>query len=75
MILFGQPELLYLYIVQYRQEWDENRGMLLEKPYHDFTSHAVDIHRGAAVIEDLVANEEPKIYRQKEAEPVSMYGG
>jgi phage terminase large subunit len=44
------------YIAQYHQEWDDNRGMFLEKPYHDFTSHAADEFRGAAVIEDLMDN-------------------
>ena len=32
------------YIAQYHQEWDENRGMFVEKPYDDFTSHAADVH-------------------------------
>lgn len=43
------------YIAQYRQEWDENKGMFKEKPLHDFTSHAADVHRGAAVIEDQMS--------------------
>ena len=46
------------YMAQYRQEWDENRGMFLDQPYHDFTSHAADVHRGAAVIEDLMTNDD-----------------
>lgn len=44
-------------ISQYHQEWDEQRGMFIEKPYHDWTSHAADIHRYAAVVEDEMSNE------------------
>lgn len=39
-------------ISQYKMEWDEGRGMLKEVPYHDWTSHAADMHRYAASIED-----------------------
>lgn len=45
------------YIVAYRQKWDEKRGMFLEEPFHDFTSHAADEFRYAAVIEDQMTNE------------------
>ncbi len=63
------------YIAQYRQKWDDNRGMFLEQPYHDFTSHAADVHRYAAIVADLMTNEEIKTYKQPEPEPASMYGG
>lgn len=46
-------------IAQYRRVWDEKRGMFLEKPYHDWTSHAADEYRMAAVIEDEMTNVEP----------------
>jgi len=46
---------------QYRQEWDENRGMFTGKPYHDWTSHKADVHRYAAVVEDLMDNEEYEV--------------
>ena len=46
------------YIPQYRQRWDENRGMFLEEPYHDFTSHGADVHRMAAIAEKKMSNEE-----------------
>ncbi len=46
------------YIAQYKQEWDENRGMFNNKPYHDFTSHAGDVHRYASLIEDKMTNED-----------------
>lgn len=63
------------YIAQYRQKWDDKRGMFLEEPYHDFTSHAADVHRYAAVISDQMTNEEFKPYVQPEAEESSLYGG
>lgn len=39
-------------IGQYHYEFDEKKGMLSNKPVHDFTSHAADMLRYAAVIED-----------------------
>lgn len=63
------------YIAQYHQEWDDNRGMFLERPYHDFTSHAADEFRGAAVIEDQMSNEEKKVFRQPDPQPTSIYEG
>jgi phage terminase large subunit len=42
---------------QYRQEWDEHKGMFIEKPYHDWTSHKADIHRYAALVEDQMTND------------------
>lgn len=62
------------YISQYKQEWDDRRGMFLEKPYHDFTSHAADVHRYAAIVEDRMSNEVFKSYKQVPAEPISIYG-
>jgi phage terminase large subunit len=47
------------YIAQYRQEWDDSKGMFKENPLHDFTSHAADEFRYAAVIEDQMTNEIP----------------
>jgi phage terminase large subunit len=63
------------YIAQYRQRWDEKRGMFLEEPYHDFTSHAADVHRYAAVVSDQMTNEVFKPYVQPEQEAVSIYQG
>lgn len=62
------------YMAQYRQEWDEDKGMFKEKPLHDFTSHAADVHGYAALVEERMTNEEPVIYKQAEYEPVSLYG-
>lgn len=44
-------------ISQYRQEWDDNKGMFIEKPLHDWTSHAADVHRYAAIVEGEMTNE------------------
>ncbi len=44
-------------ISQYHQEWDEKRGMFIEKPFHDWTSHPADVHRYASVIEDEMEND------------------
>jgi hypothetical protein len=61
------------YIGQYHQEWDQKRGMFLEKPYHDFTSHAADVHRGAAVIEDLMTNEDEQSMPEQEEPNEDVY--
>jgi hypothetical protein len=50
-------QLFLDYIAQYRQKWNEDKGMFEEKPLHDFTSHAADVHRYAAVIEDQMSND------------------
>lgn len=42
-------------ISQYRQEWDEKRGMFRDQPLHDWASHPADMYRYAAVIEDQMA--------------------
>lgn len=46
------------YIAQYHQEWDEKRGMFRQRPYHDFTSHAADVLRYAALVENEMTNED-----------------
>ena len=43
-------------ISQYRQEWDEDRGMFTEKPYHDWSSHGADIHRYASIVAEEMDN-------------------
>lgn len=47
-------------IGQYRQEWDEKRGMFRDVPLHDWTSHPADMYRYAAVVEDQMTNEAPR---------------
>lgn len=44
-------------ISQYKIEWDEKRGMFKEIPYHDWTSHAADIHRYASIVEDRMQDD------------------
>lgn len=47
-------------IGQYRQEWDDKRGMFRDLPLHDWTSHPADMYRYAAIVEDQMTNEKPK---------------
>ena len=42
---------------QYRQEWDDKKGMFRDVPLHDWTSHHADQFRYAAVVEDQMTNE------------------
>lgn len=42
------------YIAQYRREWDDAKGMFKENPLHDFTSHAADMYRYAAIGENFM---------------------
>lgn len=56
-------------ISQYHQEWDDKRGMFLEKPYHDWTSHPADVHRYAAIAENMMIeniNDFQKIMKNNE---------
>ena len=39
-------------VSEYKREWDEKRNMYREIPYHNWTSHAADVHRYAAVVEN-----------------------
>lgn len=66
-------QLFLDYILQYRQEWDEEKGMFKEKPEHDFTSHAADVLRGAAVIEDLMTNDDEKPMPDQEEPNEDVY--
>jgi phage terminase large subunit len=47
-------------IGQYRQEWDEKRGVFRDVPLHDWTSHDGDMLRYAALVEDQMVNEKPR---------------
>lgn len=44
-------------ISQYRKEWDDKRGMFKNAPLHDWTSHAADMLRYAAIVENKMSNE------------------
>lgn len=61
------------YIAQYRQDWDDERGMFKEKPLHDFTSHAADEWRYAAEAEEQMTNADFKPYVQPAWESDSKY--
>lgn len=47
-------------IGQYRQEWDEKKGMFRDAPLHNWASHPADMGRYAAVVEDQMINEAVK---------------
>ena len=55
-------------IANYHQEWDEKRGMFIEKPYHDWSSHGADVHRYASIVANKMTNDEPmqsRIYQNR----------
>lgn len=58
---------------QYRQRWDEKRQMFIQEPYHNFTSHAGDVHRYAAVVEGMIKNDGYKPIDQKPFESSAPY--
>jgi len=62
-------------ISQYRQEWDDNKGMFLEKPFHDWTSHGADEFRYTAEAEEEMRNDPVKVYHDAPLAPVSIYEG
>lgn len=63
-------------IAFYHQEWDDKRGIFLERPYHDWSSHSADIHRYASIIEDKMTNEPAKNqYKAPHFIPESRYEG
>jgi phage terminase large subunit len=61
-------------IGQYRQEWDEKRGMFRDQPLHDWTSHPADMFRYAAVVEDQMNNQEPAPKPAQQYRPTSAWG-
>lgn len=65
-------------ISQYRQKWDDKKGMFLEQPMHDWTSHPADVHRYAAIVQDEMTNdlvEDNNDNIQPEWETISEYEG
>jgi len=42
------------YIAQYCREWDDSKGMFKDQPLHNFTSHAADAYRYAALAENMM---------------------
>jgi hypothetical protein len=54
------------YIAQYRQEWDDKRGMFRDKPLHDFTSHAGDVYRYCAIGEGMMTNDQGAVLTKQD---------
>lgn len=56
------------YLAQYHKEWDDKRGAFKDRPKHDFTSHAADVHRYMALVEGnagaLVQQPDFNLYNQ-----------
>lgn len=50
----------------YHYRWDDKKGMFLDEPEHDWTSHFADEYCYAAVIEDRMDNDEPPKFRNIE---------
>ena len=46
------------YIAQYHHEWDDKQGMFKDIPNHDFTSHAADMYRYAAIGEKKMTQDQ-----------------
>lgn len=51
-------EIFLDFIGQYHYEIDEKRGINKREPEHDFTSHAADVLRYAAIVEDEMTKED-----------------
>lgn len=63
-------------ISQYRQEWDDKRGAFRGNPYHDWTSHGADVHRYAALVEDMMVDDKQQaVWTPPAHEPQSEYEG
>lgn len=44
-------------LAQYHKEWDDKRGSFKDRPKHDFTSHAADVHRYMGIVEPEFSND------------------
>jgi len=45
-------------IGQWRRTWDDKRGMFLDQPYHDWTSHGADEYTYAALVEEQMKSDD-----------------
>ena len=55
---------------QYRQQWDDKKGMFIERPFKDWTNHKADVHRYASLVEEDMTNDlMVKRYIQKTKQP------
>lgn len=68
-------ELFVDFIGQYHYLMDEKRGQLSNIPYHDFTSHAADQFRYAALAEEEMTIDEFKAPPRREAPVQDEYVG
>ena len=48
-------------LLQYKREWDEAHGHFRDKPLHDWTSHAADVHRYFSLVVDQMRNESQSV--------------
>lgn len=44
-------------ISEYKREWDDKRDMYKEIPFHNWTSHAADVHRYAAIVSEKMSDD------------------
>lgn len=52
-------------IAQYKKKWNDSAGAFEDEPNHDWTSHAADEFRYAAIVESKMTNDnEPKMAKQ-----------
>lgn len=58
-------------IGEYKQEWDEKRGMFRDVPFHNWASHPADMFRYAAVVEEHMIIKE----RKSQSSPYRPVGG
>lgn len=52
-------------VLQYKQQYDEDNKIFMDKPIHDWTSHPADVHRYAALVEDLMTNDDIPMQQSK----------
>lgn len=63
-------------VAQYRREWSDKEGQFKDTPLHDWTSHAADMGRYAALVENQMTNEQDRIdWRPPAAQTLSDYEG
>lgn len=63
-------------IPQYAREYDEDKKIFKDRPNHDWTSHAADEHRYAAIVEGQMVNVAPATaYTPRPHVPMSEYEG
>lgn len=67
--LFVDPKKCEVFldlVGQYRYAFDEKTGQFTPTPIHNFTSHAADVHRYAALVEDMMVPQEFAVPKKNE---------